>query len=80
MCDAVGDQGDLDRKWKHTATLTDVLIVSTVLADELQTPAPRVVATEGTNAFITLGVTAADCSAILAQAQAQILVVHEALG
>lgn len=80
LCDAVGDQGDLDRKWQHTATLTDVLMVSTVLADELQTPAPRVVATAGINAFITLGVTAADCSAILAQAQAQILVVHEALG
>jgi len=80
MCDAVGDQGDLDRKWKHEATLTDVLIVSMVLADELQTPEPRVIATEGSNAFLSLGVTPADCTAILAQAQTQILLVHEALG
>jgi HD-like signal output (HDOD) protein len=80
MCDAVGDQGDLERKWKHEATLTDVLIVSMLLADGLQSSEPRVIATEGTNAFLSLGVTPADCSAILAQAQTQILLVHEALG
>ena len=80
MCDAVGDQGDLDRKRKHGATLTDVLIVSMLLADELQTPEPRVIATEETKVFLSLGVTPADCTAILAQAQTQILLVHEALG
>lgn len=80
MCDAVGDQGDLDRKWKHEATLTDVLIVSMVLADELQTPEPRVTATAGSNAFLSLGVSPADRTTILAQAQTQILLVHEALG
>lgn len=80
MCDAVGEQGDLDRKRKHGATLTDVLIVSMLLADELQTPEPRVIVTEATNAFLSLGVTPADCTAILAQAQTQILLVHEALG
>jgi HD-like signal output (HDOD) protein len=80
MCDAVGDQGDLDRKCKHEATLTDVLIVSMVLADELQTPEPRVTATAGSNAFLSLGVSPADRTTILAQAQTQILLVHEALG
>jgi hypothetical protein len=80
MCDAVGDQGDLDRKWRHEATLTDVLIVSMQLADKLQTPEPRLIATEGTNAFLSLGVMPADCSAILEQAEAQILLVHAALG
>jgi HD-like signal output (HDOD) protein len=80
LCDAVGDQGDLDRKWRHEATLTDVLIVSMQLADKLQTPEPRLIATEGTNAFLSLGVMPADCSAILEQAEAQILLVHAALG
>jgi HD-like signal output (HDOD) protein len=80
MCDAVGDQGDLDRNWKHEATLTDVLIVSMVLADELQTPESRVTATAGSNAFLSLGVSPADRTTILAQAQTQILLVHEALG
>jgi HD-like signal output (HDOD) protein len=80
MCDAVGDQGDLDRKWKHEATLTDVLIVSMVLADELQTAESRVTATAGSNAFLSLGVSPADRTTILAQAQTQILLVHEALG
>ena len=80
MCDAVGDQGDLDRKWKHEATLTDVLIASMVLADVLKAAGPRVVATEGSNAFLSIGVTPADCGAILAQAEEQIRLVHEALG
>jgi HD-like signal output (HDOD) protein len=80
MCDAIGDQGDLDRKWKHEATLTDVLIASMVLADELQTRESRVTATAGSNAFLSLGVSPADRTTILAQAQTQILLVHEALG
>ncbi|HMH88518.1 MAG TPA: HDOD domain-containing protein, partial [Steroidobacteraceae bacterium] len=45
MCEAVGDQGDLDRRWKHEARLVDVLIASMVLADALQTPEPRVIGT-----------------------------------
>jgi HD-like signal output (HDOD) protein len=80
MCEAVGDQGDLDRRWKHAATLTDVLIASMVLADALKTPKPHILGTEGINAFLSIGVTPADCSAILAQAEEQIRLVHQALG
>jgi HD-like signal output (HDOD) protein len=79
MCEAVGDQGDLDRKWKHEAKLVDVLIASLVLADALQTPEPRVIGTEGIYAFLSIGVTPADCAAILAEADIQIRQVHEAL-
>ena len=79
MCEAVGDQGDLERRWKHEARLVDVLIASLVLADALKTPEPRVIGTDGINAFLSVGVTPADCAAILADAEAQIRKVHEAL-
>src|SRR5260221_6566308 len=79
MCDAVGEQEDHERRWKHEAALSDVLIASLLLADALQTPEPRAVATEGVNAFLTVAVKAEDCSAILEEAERQISLVHEAL-
>jgi HD-like signal output (HDOD) protein len=80
LCDAVGEQGDLERRWKHSATLPDILIASLVLADALQMPEPRVIGTEGVNSFLSIGVTPTDCSVILSQADEQIRLVHEALG
>jgi HD-like signal output (HDOD) protein len=79
MCEAVGDQGDLDRRWRHEAGLVDVLIASLILADALQTPEPRVIGTDGINAFLSTGLTPVDCTAILAEAEAQIREVREAL-
>ena len=79
MCDAVGEQEDHERRWKHEAALSDVLIASLVLADALQTPEPRAVATEGVNAFLTVAVKAEDCSEILSEAERQISLVREAL-
>ena len=79
MCEAVGDQDDIDRRWKHEARLVDVLIASLVLADALKMPEPRTLGTQGINAFLSIGVTPADCSAILAAADEQIRQIHEAL-
>lgn len=79
MCDAVGEQEDLERRWKHEAALSDVLIASLLLADALKTPEPRAVATEGVNAYLTVSLKAEDCAAILVEAQGQISRVHEAL-
>ncbi len=79
MCDAVGEQADHERRWKHEAALSDVLIASLVLADALKTPEPHTVATEGINAFLTVGVKAEDGRAILTEAEKQIRLVHEAL-
>ena len=79
MCDAVGDQDDVERRWKHEAGLVDVLIASLVLADARMTPEPRVIGTAGINAFLSIGVTPADCTAILSEADEQIRQVHEAL-
>jgi HD-like signal output (HDOD) protein len=80
MCDAVGEQADHERRWKHEAALSDVLIASLVLADALKTPEPHVVATGGINAFQTVGVKAEDGRAILTEAEKQIRLVHDALG
>ena len=79
MCDAVGDQDDVERRWKHEAGLVDVLIASLVLADARMKPEPRVIGTAGINAFLSIGVTPADCTAILSEADEQIRQVHEAL-
>src|SRR5258708_886487 len=79
MCEAVGDQDDLERRWKHEAKLIDVLIASLVLADAMKKPEPRNLGTEGVNAFLSIGVTPAECSAILDQAVEQIRLIHEAL-
>jgi HD-like signal output (HDOD) protein len=79
MCDAVGEQDDRERRWKHEAALSDVLIVSLLLADALKTPEPRVIVTEGINSFLTVGVTAEDSTAILSEAEQQIRLVHAAL-
>ena len=79
MCEAVGDQDDVDRRWKHEARLVDVLIASLVLADALKMPEPRTLGTDGIHAFLSIGVTPADCSAILAEADEQIRQIHEAL-
>jgi HD-like signal output (HDOD) protein len=79
MCDAVGEQADHERRWKHHAALSDVLIASLVLADALNAPARAAAATEGVNAFLTVAVKADDCGAILVEAERQIRLVKEAL-
>jgi HD-like signal output (HDOD) protein len=79
MCEAVGDQGDLDRRWRHEPRLVDILIASLVLAEAHETPGPRSISTEGVSAFLSLRMTAADCVAILAEADERIREVHAAL-
>ena len=56
-----------------------MLIASLVLAEALQAPERAAAETLGINAFLTVGVKAEDCSAILAQAERQISLVHDAL-
>jgi hypothetical protein len=79
ICDAVGEQADRDRRWKHEAGLADVLIASLMLADDLQASRPRAPAAEGNNIFLTVRMSAEDCAAILAEAGKQIILVHDAL-
>jgi HD-like signal output (HDOD) protein len=79
MCDAVGDQRDYERKWKHDATVTDVLIVSLLLAETMKLPEPRIVDMEGIHAFGSIGLSATDCEATLVRAERRIALVHDAL-
>jgi HD-like signal output (HDOD) protein len=80
LCDAVGEQADFDRRRKHTAGLSDVLIVSIVLAQALKEPERAATAIQGINSFVTVGVASEDCPAILTEAEQQIRLVHQALG
>lgn len=80
MAEAIGMQRDYDAQHKHAATLSDILIVSVVLSDLLQEPLPRVLDTSGIFAFQSVGLTEADCAAVLTHAQYQLGALHEALG
>lgn len=79
MCEAVGEQADHERRWKHEAALSDVLIAGLILVEYLETPERAAAATAGINAFLTVKVKAEDCGDILAEAQRQISLVHAAL-
>jgi HD-like signal output (HDOD) protein len=80
MADAVGDQLEYERRWRHDPDLSDVLIVSIVLADALKSQAPRDIAMEGISAFQTIKLSNQDCAAILTQAEYQLGSLHDALG
>ena len=79
QCEAVADQRDYGRRRKHDPGLTDVLIAGIVLEDAKHRPEPREIATEGVNAFASLGLTTEDCHAILDQVEHRIALVNEAL-
>jgi HD-like signal output (HDOD) protein len=80
MCDAVGEQGNHERHRKHDADLSDVLIVSIVLAEELNITAPRSIDVAGISAFQRIGITSNNCAPILKIAQHQLASLHNALG
>lgn len=80
MADAIGAQRDYDSDHKHAATLSDILIVSVVLGDLLEQPSPRVLAVSDIFAFQAVGLTEADCVAVLTHAEYQLAALHEALG
>jgi HD-like signal output (HDOD) protein len=79
MADAVGDQGEYDRKRK-IADLTDILVVSIILGEALRQPAPRTVALDSSTAFQTIGLRQEDCAAILTHAEYQLGSLRESLG
>jgi len=80
MCDAVGEQGNHERGRKHDADLSDVLIASIVLAEELLVSEPRIIDVAKINAFQRIGLTADNCTPILKIARHQLASLHNALG
>ncbi len=80
MCEAVGDQRDYERKWKHDATVTDVLIVSLLLAESRGAArAAGGIAMEGIHAFASVGFKATDCEATLVRAERRVALMRDAL-
>jgi HD-like signal output (HDOD) protein len=77
---AIGNQMEYERPWRHDADLTDVLIAGLVLADAFKRPAPRAFATEGISAFQTIGLEELDCAAVMTDAEQHLESLHDALG
>ena len=82
MAEAIGDQLEYERRWRHDPDLTDVLAASIVLADVFKGPVPRntAIAMEGISAFQTIGLNEQDCTAILTHAEYQVGALFDALG
>jgi len=79
LCEAVGEQDDLERRFRHEARLSDILVAGLLLAEAQKTPEPRSVRTEGVNAFLSLRLNSAECIALLSAADERIREVLEAL-
>jgi HD-like signal output (HDOD) protein len=80
ICEAVGNQGDHERKWKSQADLSDVLVVGVVLAEVLKNNVIRTVVMDGIHAFQSIGLSSQDCAEILTHADCQLGSLHDALG
>jgi HD-like signal output (HDOD) protein len=80
MCEAVGDQDDHERGGRSEPDLTDVLVVSVVLANILQKSATHSVETSGVNSFARLHMDSRECANILRHTGYQLGSLHAALG
>ncbi len=80
MSDAVGLQADYGHAGRFAADLTDILIVSIVLAVVLRQPRPRSIDMSGIHSFERFGLTAQDCVDILKHAEHQLGSLHAELG
>jgi HD-like signal output (HDOD) protein len=80
MADAVGEQEDTQRKRKHEADLTDILIIGIALGHALQQPAPRTINVAELAAFGMIGLSEQDCATILTHAEYQLESLQDALG
>jgi HD-like signal output (HDOD) protein len=80
ICEAVEDQADHDHKSKLQADLSDVLIVSVVLAAALKSSVARAVDMRSINSFRSIGLTAQNCADILKHADCELGSLHEVLG
>jgi HD-like signal output (HDOD) protein len=80
VAESVGEQFDYTRKLRHEPDLTDVLIVSIVLAESLEgATRSQSVETSEVSSFRNIGLTPEDCVATLKRAKYQLGSLHEAL-
>ena len=79
VAEAVNDQNDYGRRVRRgNADLTDILIVSTILAGTLK--GRGVISMESVSSFQTMGLTAEDCKTTLTDAAHQLGSLKDALG
>jgi HD-like signal output (HDOD) protein len=79
MAESVGDQLDYTRKSPREPDLTDIMIVSIVLAEALEQDVKAVEMGE-ISSFQSLGLTQEDCMTALKHAEYQLASLHDALG
>ena len=80
MAESVAEQFDYVRKTHREPDLTDILVVSIVLAEALEQTAPHAVEMEGISSFLSLDFTPDDCITTLKHAEYQLGSLHDALG
>ena len=80
MAQSVGEQCDYDRKAHREPDLTDVLIVSIVLAEALEAIPTKDVEMGDIGSFKNIGLTLEDCAETLKHAEYQLGSLHDALG
>jgi HD-like signal output (HDOD) protein len=80
LAEAVGQQADYDRGSMRQADLTDVLIVSILLAQALQTHAPQIIPMDSVDSFKNIGLTTEDCAMTIKHAEYQLGSLQDALG
>jgi HD-like signal output (HDOD) protein len=80
MAMSVGDQLDYNRKSHREPDLTDILIVSIVLAEALEQTPVKAVEMGEISSFQHMGFTQEDCRATLKHAEYQLGSLHDALG
>jgi HD-like signal output (HDOD) protein len=79
MAVSVGEQSDFDREHRREPDLTDVLIVSIVLAEALEASSQKI-EMEEVRSFRNIGFTSEDCITTLKHAEYQLGSLHESLG
>ncbi len=80
LCDAVGNQADLDRPLAGHPDLIDVLIVAIELSHLLRERESRKFETDEIPSFHRLGLTPAACQEVLIEAERELGSLYEALG
>jgi len=79
MAVSVGEQSDFDREYRPEPDLTDVLIVSIVLAEALGASSQKI-DTEEARSFRNIGLTSEVCMTTLKHAKYRLASLHESLG
>ena len=80
MCEAIGEQDDHQRRWRHDSELVDILIISIALAASLKNPQLQMQEITSINSFQNLRLTESNCTTIIAEAKEHLGSLHAALG